>query len=215
LKDSWPMIISGVSIAVYMKIDQVMLAQILDTTAVGVYSAAVGISEIWYFIPMAIVSSVFPSFIQARIGDESLYYQRIQKLFSLMTVLSLSIALPMTFLSSSLIKIFFGDSYSAAGPVLAIHIWTSLFVFLGVAQSPWDLTENLTRLALFRMASGAILNIILNIFMIPAYGVVGAALATVISQAFASVILNAVHEKTKRIFNLQIKAMFFLQDIRN
>jgi polysaccharide transporter, PST family len=211
LKDSWPMVLSGVSVAIYMKIDQVMLAQMLGAKAVGIYSAAIGLSEIWYFVPMAIVSSVFPSVVQARRDDELLYYRRIQKLFSLMVVLSLSIAVPITFISSRLILALYGADFSAAGQVLAIHIWASLFVFLGVAQGPWDLAESMTKITLFRLSSGAVLNIVLNIFMIPEYGIVGAAVATVMSQAVASVLLNVVVKKTRPVFYLQIKSLLFVR----
>jgi O-antigen/teichoic acid export membrane protein len=214
LTDSWPLILSGFSIAVYMKIDQVMLGDMAGDKVVGIYSSAVRLSEIWYFVPMIIVSSVFPAVIQAKATDEGLYYRRIQRLFSLMAALSLSIAVPMTFASTWVVVLLFGKGFAAAGPVLAIHIWASLFVFFGVAQSPWDLTENLTRLALFRIATGALLNIILNLVLIPPYGAMGTAIATVISQAFAAVILNAVHWKTRRILVLQMKAFFFFRYLR-
>ncbi|SNB46606.1 flippase [Geobacter sp. DSM 9736] len=214
LADSWPLILSGLSIAVYMKIDLVMLGKMAGDQAVGIYSAATKMSEVWYFIPMAIVSSIFPSVIRAREKDESLYYRRMQRLFSFMAALSFSIAVPMTFLASLVVVPLFGEQYAAAGPVLAVHIWASLFVFYGVAQSPWDLAENLTRLALFRMAFGAIINVALNIILIPAYGVMGAAVATVISQAFSSVILNLIHPRTREIFYLQVKGLFFLKALR-
>ena len=215
LADSWPLILSGFSIAVYMKIDQVMLGDMAGDKVVGIYSSAVRLSEIWYFVPMIIVSSVYPSVIQAKMTDEGLYYRRIQRLFCLMAALSLAIAVPMTFMSTWIVVVLFGSSFAAAGPVLAIHIWASLFVFFAVAQSPWDLAENLTKLALFRIASGAVLNIVLNLFLIPAYGALGSAIATVISQAFAAVILNVVHEKTRRIFVFQLKAFYFFRFLRN
>lgn len=214
LWDSWPLAFGAFSIAVYMRIDQVMLGDMAGDAAVGIYSTAVRLSEVWYFIPLGIVSSVFPSIIKAKAIDEGLYYQRMMRLFSLMVVLSLSIAVPMSFLSPLLVVTLFGQGFAAAGPVLAISIWASFFVFLGVAQGPWDLAENLTGLMLFRLASGAGLNIVLNIFLIPAHGAMGAAVATVISQAFASVILNLVHVKTRRIFYLQMKAVLFFRYLR-
>jgi PST family polysaccharide transporter len=164
---------------------------------------------------VAIVSSVFPSIIQVRNVDEGLYYRRLQRLFSLMTALSLSIAVPMTFLSTRLVELLYGKGFLAAGPVLAVHIWAALFVFLGVAQGAWDLTENLTRLALFRIALGAGINVVLNLFLIPAYSVLGAAVATVISQAFCAVILNAANKKTRRIFYCQVRSLLFLRHLRN
>src|SRR3989442_528209 len=77
LSDSWPLILSGLVIVVYMRIDQVMLGEMKGAEAVGIYSAAVKLSEVWYFIPMAIVSSVFPSIIEAKKLSEKLYYDRI------------------------------------------------------------------------------------------------------------------------------------------
>ncbi|MBI2355166.1 MAG: flippase [Deltaproteobacteria bacterium] len=206
LGDSWPLILSGFSVAIYMKIDQVMLGEMAGDRVVGIYSSAIRISEIWYFLPMIIVSSVFPAVIQAKERDEGLYVRRMQRLFRLMTAISLAIAVPMTFLSEWVVVTLFGQGFAAAAPVLAIHIWAALFVFLGVAQGPWDLAENLTRLALFRISSGAFINVVLNVFLIPAYGAVGAAVATVVSQAFAAVFLNVVHVKTRGIFFAQLRS---------
>ncbi|MBD0386838.1 MAG: flippase, partial [Nostoc sp. C3-bin3] len=137
MKESLPLIFSGFAILIFMKIDQVMLGQMIGDSEVGVYSAAVRLSEIWYFIPGAIVSSVAPSIYIVKEKSESLYYQRIGQLLSLMTCISLAIALPMTFLSGKIILIMFGSGYAEAGAILAVHIWTSLFVFMGLATSPW------------------------------------------------------------------------------
>ncbi|MHC5820722.1 MAG: flippase, partial [Nostoc sp.] len=167
LKESLPLIFSGFAVLIYMRIDQVMLGQMLGNSEVGIYSAAVRVSEIWYFIPGAIVSSVAPSIYAAKEKSESLYYQRIGKLLSLMTCISFGIALPMTFLSDKIIMVMFGSGYAEAGSILAVHIWTSLFVFMGLATSPWFIAEGLNHVSLGKTLFGAILNIILNLFLIP------------------------------------------------
>lgn len=212
LRNSWPLLLSTLSIIIYMKIDQVMLGEMVDNTAVGVYGAAAKISEIWYFIPMIIVSSVFPTLLESRKTDEEFYYRRLRRLFRLMSTLALSIALPMTFLATPIINLLYGDKFAAAGPILAVHIWAAPFVFLGVAQSPWDLAENFTRLSLMRTAGGAVLNIALNCFLIPRYSAMGAAVATVISYAFSSYVLNLASKKTRKIFVYQTRSMFFIRD---
>lgn len=209
LKDSWPLIISGLAIMVYMRIDQIMIGQMLGDKAVGVYSAAVKISEIWYFIPIAICASVFPTLLEAKKKSEELYYRRLQKLYDLMVILALMVAIPMTFLSNLVVNLLFGDNYMEAGGVLAIHIWAGLFVFLGVAGSRWFLAENLQKITFFRTCSGGILNIFLNWLLIPFLGVVGAAIATVVSQATASVLLNVIMPKTRAIFIMQMKSLLF------
>ncbi|MEH2194601.1 MAG: flippase [Nostoc sp.] len=207
LKDSLPLIFSGFAILIFMKIDQVMLGQMIGNSEVGVYSAAVRISEIWYFIPGAIVSSVAPSIYAAKEKSESLYYQRIGQLLSLMTCMSLAIALPMTFLSDKIIMAMFGSGYAEAGPILAVHIWTSLFVFMGLATSPWFIAEGLNHVSLGKTLFGAILNIILNFFLIPKYAGLGAAIATIISQACAAFLCNAFDKRTQKIFNIQMQSL--------
>lgn len=211
LKESYPLILSGFTIMIYMRTDQIMLGQMIGDSAVGNYSAATRISEMWYFIPMAITSSVSPAIYEAKESSEVLYYQRIQKLLRLMVGISIFIAIPMTFFADTIITMLFGDGYAEAKTILAIHIWASLFVFLGVATSPWFIAENLTNLSLRRTLIGAITNIILNLFLIPRYAGFGAAIATVISQAFASFLSNAINPETQKLFIIQIKSFLFLQ----
>lgn len=207
LKESLPLIFSGFAIMIFMRIDQVMLGQMIGDSEVGVYSAAVRISEIWYFIPGAIVSSVAPAIYAAKEKSESLYYQRIGQLLSLMTCISLAIALPMSFLSDKIIMVMFGSGYAEAGPILAVHIWTSLFVFMGLATSPWFIAEGLNNVSLGKTLFGAILNIILNLLLIPKYAGLGAAIATIISQAAAAFICNAFDSRTQKIFKIQVRSL--------
>jgi PST family polysaccharide transporter len=204
LKDSWPLIMSGIAIMVYTRIDQIMLGEMLGHEAVGIYSAATRISEIWYFIPVAIASSVSPAITEAKKVSEALYYRRLERVFQLMTLFSLSIVIPMTFLSDSVIRFFYGAGYAGAGRILSVHVWTAVFVFLGVAQGPWTLNEGLMRLSLHRTAFGAVANIFLNLFLIPRYDGIGAAVATLISQSLSSFLLNGCDRRTRRIFSLQL-----------
>jgi polysaccharide transporter, PST family len=207
LRDAWPLALSGAAVIIYMKIDQIMLGAMLDSTSVGVYSAAVRISEVWYFIPMSIVASVSPTLIEAKAVSPELYDGRMAKLFQLVAIIALTIAIPMTFLSSYVTGALYGNAYEGVGPILAVHIWAAVFVFMGVAQSPWNIIEGLTKLALLRTSLGAVVNIVLNLVLIPRYGAIGAAIATTVSYALAACILNAFSSKTRKIFTLQLASI--------
>ena len=207
LTDSWPLILSGLAIMVYMRIDQIMLGQMLGDESVGIYSAAVRISEVWYFIPMIIVASVFPSIIEAKKQDETIYYQRLQKLYDMMVMLALSLALLMTFLSDWVITLLFGNAYQQSGPVLAIHIWAGIFVFLGVASGNWFIIEGLQKLSFYRTLLGAVINIGANFILIPKYGAVGAAVATVFSQIIAAYAFDVISFKTRNLFWMKTRAL--------
>jgi O-antigen/teichoic acid export membrane protein len=209
LKDSWPLILSGMAISIYMKIDQVMIKEMLGAEEVGLYAAAVRLSEAWYFVPMAITSSVFPAIINAKKQSEKLYYQRLQKLYDLMVWLAVVIALPTTFLAPCVIRVLYGEAFLPAAGVLSIHIWAGVFVFLGVASSQYLIAENYTRISFYRTFIGAIVNVILNIILIPKYGINGAASATFISYSFATYFSLLPVKKTFLNFKLMTYSLTF------
>jgi polysaccharide transporter, PST family len=206
LKESWPLILSGVTVMIYMRIDQIMLGEMVGDKAVGLYSAATRISEVWYFIPGAIASSVSPTIYAAKEVSEALYYRRIEQLIRMLVLISIIISVPLSFLSSTLITILFGNGYAEAGQILAIHIWASVFVFMGVATSPWFIAEGLTKFTFHQTLIGAVVNVVLNFFLIPKFAGIGAAIATVIAYAIAAFLANGLNLKTRKIFMIQLKS---------
>jgi polysaccharide transporter, PST family len=206
LKDSWPLILSGIAIVIYMKIDQLMLGEMMGDDAVGIYSAATRISEVWYFIPMLITSSVSPTIVEAKQISEELFRQRTQRLLNIMAGSSILLAISMTFISKPLILTLYGAEYSGSILILIVHIWSAPFVFLGVGASPWITVENLFRRSLITTVIGGISNILLNLYLIPLYSALGAAVATLISYAMASYLLNFFVFKNYPIFGMQTKA---------
>ena len=208
LKDSWPLILSGMVISIYMKIDQVMIKEMLGAEEVGLYAAAVRLSEAWYFIPMAITSSVFPAIINAKKQSEELYYQRLQKLYDLMVWMAVAIAIPTTFLAPWVMKLLYGEAYIGAADVLSIHIWAGVFVFLGVASGKWFLAENYIKKNFYRTLLGMIVNVVLNILMIPMYGIIGAAIATLLGQITANLLYDVFDKQTYKSLKLKCRAFF-------
>ncbi|MBW2663165.1 MAG: flippase [Deltaproteobacteria bacterium] len=210
LKDSWPLILSGIAVSIYLRIDQVMIKEMLDAEQVGHYAAAVRLSEAWYFVPMAITSSVFPAIINAKKQSEALYYQRLQKLYDLMVWLAVAIALPTTFLAPWVIRVLYGEAFSPAAGVLSIHIWAGVFVFLGVASGKWFLTENFIRLSFYRTFLGAIGNVIFNLIFIPILHINGAAIGTLLANLLAAYFFDAINSKTRKTFLMKTKSLSFI-----
>jgi O-antigen/teichoic acid export membrane protein len=206
MRDSWPLIFSGLVVMIYMRIDQVMIKGMLGPESVGLYSAAVYIAEGWYFLGMAASSTLFPAIVNAKKVDEKLYSERLQNFYRLMAWMAISIAVPIHFLAGPIIHLIYGAAFSQAADVLKVNIWTGVFVFLGVASSSWLVTENLQRISLIRTTLGAVMNIVLNLILIPRMGIIGAAYATLTSQATASYIAYAFSKTTYRTFVMQSKA---------
>lgn len=186
LKDSWPLVLSGVVYMVSLRIDQVMLGQMADAHEVGVYASAVKIAEIWFFIPTALVTSVFPNIVRAKESSEEEFHSRLQKLYNLLAFIGYAIAVPTTVLAGFVVHLLYGDAYVAAAPMLIFLIWSDLFVNLGVARNSYLLAMGWSW-SLFSMAlSGMVLNVALNLILIPRYGGTGAAIATCTSYWVAA-----------------------------
>jgi O-antigen/teichoic acid export membrane protein len=181
LADSWPLLLSGIAIVIYMKIDQIMLGQMIGDEAVGIYSVAVRLSEIWYLIPTIIVASVFPALTKSHRENQPEFFARLQRLYGNLVKLAIVIAIIVTLLSSQLINLIFGSPYRDSAGVLSWHIWGSIFVFFGVAWSKWIVLEGLQRVSATMHLMSLIANILLNLMLIPSYGSLGAAAATTIS----------------------------------
>lgn len=212
LKQSFPLILSAVMVSIYMKIDQVMLKS-EGSAEVGIYSAAAKISEAWYFIPMAIVTSVFPALIHARKTDPERYQKRLKNLYDLLVFISLPVALAVSFLGTDLIHFLYGNRFEGAGTMLSIHIWSGIFVFFGIASSQYLINEGFTLIAFQRTTAGAVVNILLNFWLIPLYGGIGASIATLIACIFSTFFILFI-QKTRQQGIMMLKSLFLVSAIQ-
>jgi O-antigen/teichoic acid export membrane protein len=208
-KDSWPLALSGIVVMVYMKIDQVMIKNMMSEESVGYYAAAVRLCEAWYFIPVTLCNAIFPAIVNAKNVSEEFYNNRMQKLYDILTWLAIGIAVPVTIFSGQIIQLLFGNEFSPAGPVLTIYIWAGVAVFLGVASSQYLINENLTKLSFIRTLVGMILNVILNLIFIPLYGIIGSAVATLVSYSLI-ILVYAFHNKFYLQFKMMMKSFFLI-----
>ena len=207
LKHAWPLAFSAILVTLYMKIDQVMIDAYLNSSSLGIYSAVVSLSESWYFIPVATVSALFPAIMNARKEDSDRYQKRLQNLYDLMSALSITIAILITFTSGLVFDILYKPEYAYGAEVLAIHIWAGVFVFLGSASGQYLIAEGYLKISLLRTAFGAIVNIALNIWWIPLYGIKGAAYGSLVAYACATFLIIFIPKTRKQGF-MMIKSIF-------
>ena len=181
LKNSWPLILAQAAGYIYLKVDQVIIGLMLGNYEVGLYAVAVKVTEIWYFIPSIICSSLFPAIINAKLTDVKVYKKRLSNLYVLMFILSLIIAITITFLAKPIMTVLFGNNYLESVAILKIYIWSSVGLFLTVAVNQYLISENSVKTIFWLNFLSMIVNIGLNIWLIPLIGLLGAAWATLIS----------------------------------
>jgi O-antigen/teichoic acid export membrane protein len=185
-RDAWPLLLSAVTVVIYLRIDVVMLRRMAGEPEAGVYAAAVRLSELASFLPGAVAASLLPSLLAARNESAGAYATAFQRFFDLNAGLAYALATPMVLLAPVIVRLAYGRDFSAAAAVLAVHGGTLMWAALGVARGQYCVNEGFTRMHLAATTAGALLNVALNWALIPRYGAVGAAWATFVAQAFAA-----------------------------
>lgn len=210
LSTSWPLIISALSVVLYMRMDQIMIKNMLGSVEVGNYSAAVRITELFFILPVVITNSAFPILVKSR-TNQAIYYNNLTKLYGTLIYISIFLSLSILIFSPFIISILYGEQYQSAASVLNIHVWSSLFVFVGVASSQQLVIEGQSKISLYRTLLGLGTNLILNIYLIPIYGVKGAAIATLLSYAVSSFFSNFLFTNTRVISKLYLKSLLIIK----
>ena len=200
--------IGSIFATIYLKIDQIMLMWLTSEQAVGEYVVAAQLSEVWYVVPTAIVASFFPRLIQLRDQNPAGYTSRLQKLFDGLFLLAFVVALAVSVLAGFMVSSLYGDDFLASAEILRIHIWAAIFIFMRAAVSRWILIENLLYLSVLTQGAGAVVNVLLNLWLIPDHGGVGAAYATLIAYAIATMPMLLVSVRARPIFFMMIRAIF-------
>lgn len=187
LGDSWPLMVSALSASIYMKIDQVMIGELLTDADVGIYAAAVRISELVYFLPMLLAQTALPVLVEIRQHDSPERYRRgVQTFYDLMAAVGYVVVIPVVLGAPLAVSLAFGDAYAPSAEVLRVHMWSFLFVALGVARGQWLVAENYTRFSMVSTVLGAAVNVAMNLALIPSHGPLGAAWATLVSYSVAT-----------------------------
>jgi len=174
---------------------------------VGVYAAAVKLSEIWYFLPTALATSLLPALLRSRAQDAAAYAARQQQYYDVSAAAAYVLSIPIALAAPWIVRLAYGGAFAAAGPILAVHIWASIFVFLGVARGQWLVNEGLQKFYLAATLAGAVVNVLLNLVLIPRWGGLGAAWATVASYALAAWLASYLHAAVRPTAAMQTRAL--------
>jgi len=216
IQHSWPLMVSSFLVLIHLKVDQLMIESYLNMEQVGLYGVAVKLAEFWYFFPAIIVSTLLPYFILLRKRDLLLYKYRLLQLYCAMFWLGVFVA-GVTQLSGEWVIVeLFGEEYRSSFAPLALNIWAGVFVAQSYAKTIWDVSENLQFYRIISNSVAVFVNVIGNMLLIPVYGIIGAAMATLITRLFNNWIVPLFMDSHRENTLLSIKAInpFFVYKYR-
>lgn len=214
LRDSSPLILSGIMMMIYFRVDQLMIVRMAGEREAGLYAAAVNLAEAWYFVPLVIIPSTFPNLIESWKTDEAAFYGKLQFLYNLMAAIFYAIALPTTLLAWWIMPFFFGDDFAAAAPMLAMLIWSTFFVSFGTVRNHYLTAMNWAHLHMLTVGAGCAINITLNAIFIPHYGGLAASVTTLVSYGFAVYFSCFLHRRLFRTAKMMTAALGFRWNYR-
>lgn len=207
LRSAWPLILSAAAVVLYMRIDQVMIKNMLGAHQLGLYSAAVKIYESWIMIPYVLSMSLLPAIVKFKSVSVEDYEDKLSRLFALVFWTSVLVAVISTLAGKWIILLAFGEAYEGASPVLTIVMWTSAFAALGFVSARYLTVERLENKILIRTLAALLVNILLNFVLIPIIGIVGAAISTLVSIILANYILDYFDADLKKQLMMKNKAL--------
>lgn len=205
LLESWPFLLSGISIMVYMRIDQIMIKEMLGSNELGIYAAMLPLSTLWQFIPMTLSSSLAPFVARKKAESEEAYWQALQMIFKTFALFGWVVCIPIAVLAPIIVNILYGPDYKDGAIVLSIYVFTNLFINMGVAQGLWLLNDRRAFLSLAKTVIGAVIAVLGNWLLIPYYGTTGVAVVAVIAQLVSAVLTNFFF--SKRLFFIQMRSL--------
>ena len=179
-------------IAIFAQTDKIMIKLMISDTATGYYSAAVSVASMTSFVYLAIIDSFRPVIFKNHEESKEKFELKIKRLYSIIIYISLAQSLVMTIFSRLIINILYGSAYLGAINALRIICWYTTFSYLGSVRNIWILCKNLQKYLFVINLSGALLNIVLNLLLIPLIGIEGAAIASFATQFFSNFIIGFI-----------------------
>lgn len=206
-RSKW-LLLSGFASAVYLKVDILMLSEMVSNESAGIYSIAARLSELWYFAAIALSTSVFPRMLEYSSLNNKRYQNLLQRTSDTLFYLGLTVAILVSIFAQYAIPILFGEGYQESSQILVVHIWGGVFIYMRALFSKWLIAENLLRYSLVTHLLGAVVNLGMNLLLIPKYGAMGAAYSTVASYAVASYLSLFFSFKTRPFAHIMTRSIF-------
>ncbi len=205
LRESWPFMLTGISIIVYMRIDQIMIKEMLGAQQLGIYAAVLPFATIWQVIPVTLNTSLAPFVARKKSESETAYWHALEKIFKAYAFLGWLVCIPTVALASIAVETLYGSEFQQGALIVSIYVFTNIFINMGVAQGLWLLNERRAILSLLKAIVGAFVCVVGNWWLIPKYGITAVALVAVLAQFVSSVLMNLF--VSKRLFVLQLRSL--------
>ncbi len=192
-------------VMIFYWIDSIMLSYMKGDTVVGWYNAAYRMIIVLLFIPQTLINALYPVMSVFHKNEPESLKGSHEKSFKYLSILGVPIAVGTTLLAPRLILLVFGAQYDNSVLPLQILVWSALLVYMSITYGNLFNCLNKQGLVTKITATCMVFNIIFNIILIPKYSLVGASIATVLTE-FTSLAL-CIAWSTKINYSISVKKL--------
>ncbi|MFH1861342.1 MAG: flippase, partial [bacterium] len=181
VSQSWPIAASSAFVMIYTKIDVLILQALRGSQEVGYYSVSMRLVDALAIVPSVFMVAVFPILSHTFRLNQQNFIKWVRISFRLLLAVILPITVIVTFYAAEIIRILYGTDYAPSAPVLRILIWAGIAIYGGLVFDGALVASGRQKIGTALYAGMAVINVALNLMLIPHLGIVGAAWATAIS----------------------------------
>lgn len=214
LKQSYHYLIAGLITILYAQVDRIMLGNMLDKSSVGYYSIALTISSMWSIIPGALIETLSPILYDEAKKSREKYLRRLKQSYAIIFWLNTIYSLCVCIFSKWIIFLLYGEDYLSATMALRIVVWYYGISTMSTLNQVYLANDNKNQYINIFFFVGLIVDIILNMIMIPIWGINGAAIATLITHIVIQIIMPSLFKETREI-SVAIMDGAFFKDVIN
>ena len=189
IKEALPFGLSAIFVTVYFWIDTVMLSVMKGDVVVGWYNAAYRMVYVLLFIPSAYFGSVYPVMSQFYESSRESLRFTYERSARYMLAIGFPLGVGASLLASRIILLIYGAQYAPATVGLQVLIWAVFLSFLSHTPMYTLNSINKQRIYTYVVSLSMVLNIILNLVLIPRFSYIGASIATVATELIAFALL--------------------------
>lgn len=187
---SAPIALGMIFSVLYFRLDIVMLQLMTEERMVGFYSAAYKLFEVAVVLPHSFMLVLFPTLVEEFHTNRRHFKSRFKKALVIYSLIGGSIALILWSFSYEIITLIYGDKFLPSIDILDVLSWAILLFFLNFLLSNMLIASGLEKVNTWNLVGATVLNIILNLFLIPLYGGIGSAWATLFCEIVLIVMLS-------------------------
>jgi O-antigen/teichoic acid export membrane protein len=198
---------NAILVTLYANIDKILLSMLRGDAVVGLYSSVKTLVNVMLILSGAYNGAIFPAMVKAYVSNMDTLKYLYEKSFKYLFMISLPIAVGTTLLANGIVALLLGNDFTGAAAMLQILVWMLIFMYLNNMTGNMFCSINKQIVGSTLAGVLVVINITLNLLLIPFLGGIGTAVAAVVTEGLG--FLYSLYYMSRHLHKIQLKETIF------